>query len=1103
MIAPKLYRTGSVLFVWIVLMTGAWTGRAADGEDLAAAFRNPPREAGVRCWWWWLNSNVTKEAITRDLEAMHDKGFSGAMIFDAGTELRWGPDQNVPNGPVFAGPEWTELFLHALREAKRLDLELGLSIQSGWNLGGPFVTLDDKAKQITWSEIQADGGAPLEIQLPIPKANYDYYRDIVVLAWPTKSLVANQSVTLRARSQQADFPVGHINSGQFWVSAGKNPGEGPTAEQPEWIQVSFEEDQTITALQVEGRKGYGPKVCRLVAMDSQQVAGPFKLKDGANRLTFAPLTGRTFRVVFEDAYDPTFPESPRNVQVTTLQLIDETGRSLLGGVRNPIRDLAAKSGARELGGSAPDCRFLLDDVPAMEGEADALLEEVIDLSDQLGADGVLKWNAPAGNWTILRIGYTPTLAHVATSSDNWKGHVLDYLSTDAFERYWNQTMDPLLKKAGPLAGTVLKQLETDSWECGGMNWSPGFAEDFQRTCGYDLTRYLPVVAGKIIESREVSNAFLADLRKTIAHCVSENHYRVFAEHAARYNLGIQPECSGPHAAPIDGITNYKHSDIVMSEFWIPSPHRPNPENRFFVKQAASAAHIYGKQLVGAESFTSVRKPHWADVLWRDLKPAMDYEYCEGLNLIFFHTFTCSPKEMGIPGQEYFAGTHVNPQVTWWDYSDAFMEYMNRIQTVVQRGQFVADVLYYYGDHVPNIAVYKGFNRAGALPGYDYDVTNEEVLLEVTVRDGQLIVPGGIHYRLLVLPDHKVLSLAALEQVERLLQQGATVLGPKPERLVSLVGGPEAQRKFHALADRLWGEQPASVGHKAIGTGTLVWGQTAREFLQADGVATDFEVRDRDAQLDFQYIHYRIGASDIYFVSNQMERPQTVSCAFRISGKRPELWDPVTGQIMKAEAYTQADGRTMVPMAFAPYGSCLVVFRDSIPVSKQGSKPSNYPTLQTVQTIPGPWTVTFDPAWGGPDSAEFKSLIDWTRHADDRIKYYSGAATYTRAFELHPISEKRYWLQLNQVQDVGIAAIRLNGEELGTTWTRPFRQEITCALTPGINHLEITVVNSWLNRLIGDRGKPQAARYTRTNIHIRDDWNLTGSGLLGPVEIKRN
>lgn len=947
-------RNIATVTLWLVMSSMLCAG------SLETNFQNPPREAGVRCWWWWLNSNVTKEAITRDLEAMHDKGFSGAMIFDAGTELRWGPDDNPPNGPQFGGPEWTELYLHALKEAKRLGLELGLSIQSGWNLGGPFVTLDDKAKQITWSEMVVEGPARMEQTLPLPKANYDYYRDVCVLAYPKKA------------------------------ASGK--------------------------------------------------------------------------------------------------------------ARKPISHLTAKSGARELGGSAPDCRFLLNDHPAVAGEEDARLADIIDLTKRLGKGGRLKWKVPAGKWTVLRIGYTPTLAHVKTSSDNWKGHVIDYLSQDVFDRYWDKTVDPLLQKAGPMAGTVLKQLETDSWECGGMNWSLDFAEEFKRYNGYDIIKYLPVVAGKIIEDRAHSNAFLADLRKTIAHCVSVNHYRRFAERAAEYNIGIQPECSGPHAAPLDGITNYKHSDIVMSEFWIPCPHRPRPENRFYIKQASSAAHIYGKRIVGAESFTSLRKPHWGVELWYDMKPHMDFEFCEGLNLVFFHTFTCSPKEMGIPGQEYFAGTHVNPQVTWWDLSQPFMDYMNRIQAVVQLGTFVADVLYYYGDHVPNIAVHKGFNRPGALPGYDFDVTNEEVLLRLKVVDGTVEVPSGLSYRMLVLPDHKVLSLAVLEKVQALLKRGATVLGPKPERLVSLKGGKSAQRKFHRLAAKLWGSDPAQTGHKGIGKCCLAWGQTSRQFLQADGLAPDFEVIDVKDQLDYQYIHYTIDGTDLYLVCNQTDQAQSVDCAFRVSGKQPELWDPVTGQICMAKTYRQTEGRTSVPLMFNPFGSFLVVFRNTIPVAQQGKENSNYPVLTTVKEVQGPWQLGFDPNWGGPVSIEFETLTDWTKHPDQSIKFYSGQVTYKNTFQLEPRPSTRYWLQLNVLKDVGIASVKLNGKDVGTTWTKPFRLEISNALKAGENQLDIKVVNSWQNRLIGDRGKAQDQRYTKTNIKIRDDWKLRTSGLLGPVEI---
>ena len=891
---------------------------------------------------------------------MHDKGYSGAMIFDAGTELGWGPDEPVPNGPMFSGPEWTELYLHALKEAQRLDLKLGMSIQSGWNLGGPTVTLDDAAKQITWSEIQVEGSTQIEQRLPLPKHNYEYYRDICVLAYP---------------------------------SAEKNE-------------------------------------------------------------------------------------------------------------RQPIKNLSAKMGSRELGGSAPDCRFLLDDHPAVDGEEDTTLDKIQNITDKMSSDSTLKWTAPPGKWTILRMGYTPTRAHVATSSDNWKGHVLDYLSKSVFDKYWADVVDPLLQKAGPLAGTVLKQLETDSWECGGMNWSPGFAEDFKRYRGYDLIQYLPIVAGKIVENRQVSNAFLADLRKTIAACVSDNHYKGFAEHAARYNMGIQPESAGPHAAPVDGIKNYSHSDIVMSEFWVPCPHRFKPEQRFFVKQAASAAHIYGKRIVGAESFTSIKKPQWSDVLWKDQKPAMDHEFCSGLNMIFIHTFTCSPKEMGLPGQEYFCGTDMNPQVTWWDYSDAFIDYMSRIQFVVQKGKFVADVLYYYGDHVPNIATLKESDPAGTLPGFDYDVTNEDVLLQLKVVDGKIVVPGGVHYRLLVLPDHKVLSLAALKKVIHLLQQGVTVLGPKPERLVSLVGGEPAQQQFHNLSDKLWGTNPSQSGHKKAGKGRLVWGQTARQFLQGDRVALDFEAVGAEKSSHYDYIHYTVDGADVYFVSNQTGQKKSIDCAFRVSCRQPELWDPITGQIRSANAFKQFEGRTMVPLEFDPYGSWLVVLREPISSTQQGTAKSNFPVLNIVQDIQGPWQVAFDPAWGGPASIEFEKLTDWTQYTDAGIKYYSGKAVYTNTFDCSEnVKGKRYWLELNSVDDIGIAAVELNGKELGIVWTKPFRVEITEALQAGQNRLKVTVVNNWHNRLIGDRGKPQDERFTKTNVKIRDDWKLQKSGLLGPVQVK--
>jgi len=1076
-----------------------------NAATLDEGFRNPPREAGVRCWWWWLNSNVTKEAITRDLQAMHDKGFSGAMIFDAnGSGHR--SNVNVPNGPMYASDEWAELYLHALNEAKRLDLKIGLSIQSGWNLGGPGVTLDDKAKQITYAEIQIEGPVMVHQKLPVPKSNYDYYRDICVLAYPVK-VVKGLPFKLSASSAQSNHPVSNITGSDFWVSGGVNSGDGPTAKSPEWIELAFEKRVTVSGLNLAGRKGYGPKVCHLEAVDTRQRTKTFKLKDGSNKLSFDGIEGKTIRIVFEDAYDSNSPAAPRNVQVLSAQLLAKDGRSLTGGGTGnakPISNLAAKTGAKEMGGSAPDCRFLLNDYPSVAGEEDAALEDIIDISDKVDSDGTMKWSAPAGNWTILRIGYTPTRAHVSTSSDNWQGHVLDYLSKAVFERYWDDVVDPLLKKAGSLAGSVLTQLETDSWECGGLNWSPEFAEDFKRYNGYDILKYLPVVAGKIVGSREASNAFLADFRKTIADCVSENHYRTFAAKAARYNIGIQPECSGPHAGPIDGIKNYSHSDIVMSEFWAPSPHRPNPPNRFFVKQASSAAHIYGKRYVGAEAFTTIG-PHWNDLLWHAQKPSMDYEFCEGLNMVFFHTFTCSPKEMGLPGQEYFAGTHVNPQVTWWNESDVFIDYINRIQSVVQKGKMVADVLYYYGDHVPNIAVNKGFNQAGSLPGYDYDVTNEDILLRLKVSGGRIVVPGGVRYRMLVLPDHKVLSFAALKKVESLLAQGATVLGPKPERLVSLVGGDAAQREFHALADKLWGDSPAAAGKKRVDKGRLVWGTSSRVILQADGLVPDFEALNTERQADYEYIHYTIDGADVYFVCNQTTEMRQLDLAFRVSGRQPELWNPATGKIRVADAFTIKGMRTTVPVTFDPHGSMFVIFRSK--ADTNGGSGANFPVWKEQQSLTGPWTVSFESKKGAPEKpVRFDTLSSWTEHSDPGIRYYSGKAVYCTTFKLDKVSASGpLALELGSVKDVGIARVTLNGKDLGVLWLAPFRVDISAAVKAGENRLEVMVVNSWHNRVMGDNGLPQNKCFTRTNIRVTEKGRskLEKSGLLGPVRVMRH
>ena len=719
-------KLAAFFIVWMILTGSEFATSFAD--NIEQGFAAPPQEARLRCYWWWLNGNVTKEAITRDLEEMKAKGYGGTLVFDASSSSV-NSNPPVPAGPVFGGKQWRELFRHVLREADRLELEISLNIQSGWDLGGPLVTPDRSAKRLVFSGVEIKGPGPVEKSLPRPKTNLNFYRDVAVLAFPT------------------------------------------------------------------------PK------------------KEHA-----------------------------------------------------PISRLRHKTSRAEFGRSAPDCTPLLEDIPAREGEQVCRASDVLDLTGKTDAKGVLRWDAPPGDWSVLRVGYTYSGARVTNSSGDWQGPVLDYLSADCLRWYWNKVVEPLIADAGPLAGTTWKYIHTDSWECKGMNWTPGFREQFRQRRGYDLMPFMPVVAGYIVDDRTTANRFLADFRKTIGDCIAENHCQVLAQLARKHGISTHLESGGPHAGPFDSLRCLGTNDVPMSEFWAESwTHRVTDEDRFFVKQPASVAHTYGRRLVAAESFTT-QGPNWQATIWDNLKPSFDRAACEGLNRVVWHAFTCSPEEMGIPGQEYAAGTHLNPNVTWWPYSTAFLTYLNRCQFMLQQGLFVGDAVYYYGDHVPNFTQLKKSDPAKVLPGYDYDVATEEVVLgRMNVKDGRIVLPDGMSYAVLVMPPLPAVSLMVLRKIERMVEEGATVVGPKPQRAsglgnqpqmaglgataglsssagstpANLTAGqassgthqPQNDQEVRRIADRLWGEDGKG---RTVGRGRVIADRTAREVFQADGFPPDFD-----------------------------------------------------------------------------------------------------------------------------------------------------------------------------------------------------------------------------------------------------------------------
>lgn len=1093
-----------------ILLLGCWGASAAESE-LERAWTSPPLEARLRAYWWWLNGNVTKESITRDLEQMKAKGFGGALLCDAGGAEQFG-NAKVPHGPTFFSPEWRELYKHTLREANRLGLEMSLNILSGWNLGGPMVIADDAPKKLAWTDRTVSGPKPFAEKLARPKARDNYYRELFVLAWPVKETRGKALVFIgvSASSAQSGFPAANVcdaNLDTYWVSDSAEPGAGPTLEKAQWLQFNFTQPVLASQLMLNPRAGYGPRDCELQASDDGKTFRSLKSFTANQKektlVAFAATTGSVFRVLFTSAFDPRYPQSPRNAQVAEAQLSGPDG-PLTGGddpSRRPLQNWEQKALLKALNFSAPDTTPLLVDYPTQPGEEDTQVAKVLDLTAKLDADGTLRWDIPEGSWEILRLGCTLNdHCHVSTCSDGWNGYALDPFDGGAFKRYWDAVVEPLIADADALAGTALKYLHTDSWEVEVANWTPTLRQEFRKRRGYDLLPWLPVVTGRIVNSREQSDRFLNDFRRTMGDLAIANHYQLFRDGAHKHGLLIHPESGGPHAVPIDAQQCLGFNDAPMSEFWAWSwMHRVGDENRFFVKQPASAAHVYDHKLVLAEGFTDIG-PHWQERIWENLKPSFDHACTEGLNLLVWHAFVCSPAGEGMPGQQYFAGTHMNPNVTWWEKSAPFFAYINRCQTLLQRGLPVADAAYYYGNQVPNFAQLRRSDPARLGPGYDYDVfTEEAILTRAGVKDGRIVLPGGMSYRVLVLPESPAISLPVLRKLKELAAAGATIIGPRPQTPMSLQDYPQCDTEVLKLADELWGSD-ASTLHR-FGKGRVIAGQTARGVLLADGVRPDFEA-DAGPGRELDYIHRRDGGAEIYFISNRSNATATAQCSFRVRRLAPELWDPVTGEHRFAAAYEEKDGRTVVPLEFGPCGSWFVVFRE--PAAKHPATARN----NSMQFVPftdigSPWTVALDPNWGGPASVQFDSLADWTTRPEPGIKFYSGTATYTKTLELPQIARQkgaRLFLDLGDVRE--LAEVKMNGKSLGIVWSPPFRVEITNALKPGANQLEIQVVNFWPNRIIGDQALPAAERRTRTNVRkLTADTPLMASGLLGPVRIE--
>jgi hypothetical protein len=655
-------------------------------------------------------------------------------------------------------------------------------------------------------------------------------------------------------------------------------------------------------------------------------------------------------------------------------------------------------------------------------------------------------------------------------------------------------MDPIQQHLGNLTGSALQYMTMDSWEAGLQNWTDEMIAEFHRRRGYDPTPYLPVLAGRVVESSEVSDRFLWDFRRTLADMFAEDFYGTMESELKQKGMRAYAEASGVALEiPEDTLLNKSKVDIPMAEFWV---HALHPESMYYVdvRGAASAAHVYGKPIVATESFTGggYESPY-------TLKKVADYWFAQGVNRLVFHTSAQQPLDTK-PGNT-MVGTHINRNITWAEQAMPFMTYLARTSYLLQQGSPVADLAYLLPEGAPSTMPFWG---AGLLPappqGYDYDYVNTDILLHrMSVgSDGRIILADGMSYRVLVLPPTTQMTPEVLTMLHEMVAAGATIVGPRPTRSPSLLHYADADIEVRALAADLWGDADGVTNMQhALGKGMIYWGLPLDEVLQRLKDPQDFAA---SGTFDTPpvWAHRRTDNSDLYYVSNQSDAPQHIDGRFRISGKDVQVWRPMSGK-EEAASYSSQNGFTTVRLQLAERESVFVVFRNaaSAPSRTEPSVPE-----KELTSITGPWDVHFPANLGAPPSLRVEKLTSWTDSSDPGVKYFSGTATYTKAVQAPAAwfhSGQHIYLDLGKVRD--IAEVLVNGTSVGNVWAPPYRVDITGALKPGTNKLEIRVTNEWTNRQIGDRLLPPDKRIlTSPNGRAAGAQGNAGGGAFGRPQI---
>lgn len=1099
--------------------------RPASKDATYKGFLNPPNAAMPRVWWHWMNGNITKDGVEKDLQWMHRSGIGGFQNFDAALMT----PQIVEKRLTFMTPEWMEVFKRTTKLADSLKLEMAIAGSPGWSVsGGPWVKPEDGMKKLVWSEKLVKGGATIHTKILSfpsttgPVQNIPYTASLGEENNKEKIPTFSKGVAVIAyKLNENDIPVSELqpivssSAGKFTLEqltdgdlATTNPLPADKDKGLAWIQFQFSKPTTIKAITIVGGgepevfgMGGSEKNARTLwsSNDGQNFSKVCILEPGGLpqlSINIPTTTAIYFKVTFKNPPKPadfsaiiggpaSEAKAPEFTPIAELVLHTATR----------INRLEEKSGIVGISGTSMDLRTMKTAISNEPVNA----ADIVDLTKLVDAEGNINWKVPQGMWKILNFGYSLQGIVNHPASQEATGLEVDKLDPIAVTKYFENYLNQYKNATGGLMGAKggLQYLVMDSYEAGSQNWTANMVAEFEKRRGYSLLKWLPVLTGTIITSTDASENFLWDLRKTIGEMVAEYHYDNLTNILAKYGMKRYTESHESGRALIaDGMEIKRKAAIPMSAMWTKNLFiNQNNQSRYIadIRESASVAHIYGQNLVAAESLTAlgVMGAAWS-YSPANLKSTADLELASGLNRFVIHTSVHQPVDDKIPGLGLGPfGQWFNRHETWAEQAKAWTSYLTRSSYLLQQGKFVADIIYYYGEDNNVTSLFN--SQLPTIPrGYNYDFVNADALINMLqVKDHTITTASGMNYKVLVLDSNCTnMTLPVARAIYKLVNAGATVIGPKPNNNPSLAGN---NTEYKTIIHDLWGGNETE---KTVGKGKIVVGNLSDAVLNKLNIAPDFSYSDANA--DLLYVHRRLNDQDIYWVNNRKDQQQKVEANFRVTGKTVEIWHAENGFKEKA-SYSMDHKQTKVSLNLNANDAVFVVFGEATNIQTVVVKEANQTHLETLT---GPWKVSFQKDRGAPATIDMKELKSLSENDIPGVKYFSGIASYTKTVYI-----KDEWLKKGGsiALDLGVvkelAEVFVNGVSAGIVWKSPFKIDLGNTLHAGENTIQINVADLWVNRLIGDQQPNTDKKITYTTMPFYNaKSSLIKSGLIGPVTL---